>query len=357
MRINNRIAFLDVAKAIGIYLVILGHMVVFNYKTFRFIYAFHMPLFFVISGIILSNKELPTIGFFLKKISKHYILPFLFALLLSILQCVIIPTKEYNIERLFTIDTIKYIYEGFFLFSYFESAWFLICMFWAQLFFYVLLALKSKCKTYLYILIWMIWIILSTYMHDIVSHIPFFERLPMKIDSAFMGTVFLGIGYVLGKIYVLINSKKILSKTILFIGAMIVVVLGFWGVFFVSYKGNTYVNILHLTYAIEWRFYLGSILGCMMVLGIAYLLRKIKVLQLIGNITLIILLIHKPIYTLLRYYSSKLFYAGEQYTRKDVFALQCGIISVLTLFICFGIALAYNRISVLCRSLQDKKAA
>jgi len=45
---TERYGFLDVAKAIGIYLVILGHMVIFNWKEFRFIFAFHMPLFLLL---------------------------------------------------------------------------------------------------------------------------------------------------------------------------------------------------------------------------------------------------------------------------------------------------------------------
>lgn len=67
--INNRNLKLDNIKGILIYLVVLGHLL-FSYKYFnnnssmiivRFIYSFHMPLFFIVSGIFskrINNKRL-----------------------------------------------------------------------------------------------------------------------------------------------------------------------------------------------------------------------------------------------------------------------------------------------------------
>lgn len=42
----------DVAKGLGILLVILGHLAYYKGIPFRFIFAFHMPLFFVLMGLI-----------------------------------------------------------------------------------------------------------------------------------------------------------------------------------------------------------------------------------------------------------------------------------------------------------------
>ena len=49
MTINRNITF-DIIKAIGILLVIIGHLAD-NFKIFiGIIYIFHMPLFFIVSG-------------------------------------------------------------------------------------------------------------------------------------------------------------------------------------------------------------------------------------------------------------------------------------------------------------------
>ena len=50
----NRLTYMDVAKGFGILCVIAGHM---GYETInRFVFSFHMPLFFVISGYFISER-------------------------------------------------------------------------------------------------------------------------------------------------------------------------------------------------------------------------------------------------------------------------------------------------------------
>lgn len=49
----KRIEYLDYAKGIGIILVVLGHILIKgNIKIY--IYSFHMPLFFIISGYLFN---------------------------------------------------------------------------------------------------------------------------------------------------------------------------------------------------------------------------------------------------------------------------------------------------------------
>lgn len=57
---KDRILWIDNAKAIAILLVVVGHIIQFLYSpggfdqniVFRYIYAFHMPLFFMLSGLV-----------------------------------------------------------------------------------------------------------------------------------------------------------------------------------------------------------------------------------------------------------------------------------------------------------------
>ena len=54
--VKNRVIWIDWAKSIGIFLVILGHMpVLLNVKWA--IYGIHMPLFFIISGYLKSSAS------------------------------------------------------------------------------------------------------------------------------------------------------------------------------------------------------------------------------------------------------------------------------------------------------------
>lgn len=60
---QNRIAYIDALRGFAILLVIVGHLIQFNYSSgienpiFNIIYSFHMPLFFFISGCARSISE------------------------------------------------------------------------------------------------------------------------------------------------------------------------------------------------------------------------------------------------------------------------------------------------------------
>ena len=74
---------IDIAKGIGIVLVVLGHVLI-NSDINRLIYLFHMPLFFFISGIIFYstyNKDIKFKDYLLKKIKSILIPYFVFSII------------------------------------------------------------------------------------------------------------------------------------------------------------------------------------------------------------------------------------------------------------------------------------
>ena len=58
MSTKQRDISLDIAKAIGILLMILGHTAFISQTTIKFIYSFHMPLFFIIGGYLYRPKAI-----------------------------------------------------------------------------------------------------------------------------------------------------------------------------------------------------------------------------------------------------------------------------------------------------------
>ncbi len=81
---NKRIEYLDVFKAFGIILMVMGHI---EFGTFfsRFIHGFHMPMFFFVSGMLYAStyrrdesrrKNTTWCGFVLKK-AKSLLIPYL----------------------------------------------------------------------------------------------------------------------------------------------------------------------------------------------------------------------------------------------------------------------------------------
>lgn len=85
---GNRIVWVDYAKAIGITLVILGHVPVPEDIKWV-IYGFHMPLFFVISGYLKSQHCNTSVGQ-MKKIANSLLVPYMiYASAITLMYCVI----------------------------------------------------------------------------------------------------------------------------------------------------------------------------------------------------------------------------------------------------------------------------
>lgn len=75
---KNRIASIDIAKGIGIISVVLGHLLGEGQYLRDFIYAFHMPLFFIISGFLFHNKKFINS---LKTLFKTLYIPYFFIII------------------------------------------------------------------------------------------------------------------------------------------------------------------------------------------------------------------------------------------------------------------------------------
>lgn len=83
---KERIGYIDAAKAVAILLVILGHcsmdeLGAYGKYLHRLIYSFHMPLFFLISGMFIRPRP---VGEALKKYGRAYLVPYFLVSLIGI---------------------------------------------------------------------------------------------------------------------------------------------------------------------------------------------------------------------------------------------------------------------------------
>ncbi len=75
----------DRAKGLGMILVIYGHMFAYGGIPFSIIFSFHMPLFFIISGMLISSSKLENYSYarWIKSIITRYIPAIVFFSLLG----------------------------------------------------------------------------------------------------------------------------------------------------------------------------------------------------------------------------------------------------------------------------------
>ena len=139
----ERVGYIDSLRGFAILLVVVGHLIQFNYnaflesKLFNIIYSFHMPLFFFISGCARAlhiDKQIFLKSLFAKIFKRFYVL-----IVPSIVWSSIVPLFFFNITNITWRLTSSY--------------WFLNVLFVISLMWECFLYLEMKCsqKTLLYI--------------------------------------------------------------------------------------------------------------------------------------------------------------------------------------------------------------
>lgn len=127
---SRRKEYLDIAKGIGIILVVLGHCPSVYNPLKQWIYSFHMPLFFFVGGMVWNKSSHEKMGFFshdfiIRKIKRLLIPCFIWGLLYMFIDAIV--------SQSFSIKRIAYLLygsqAGFRHAGSLTSLWFLPCMF------------------------------------------------------------------------------------------------------------------------------------------------------------------------------------------------------------------------------------
>lgn len=130
---RNRKIWLDIAKGITIILMVLGHTSIPDYLS-DFIYAFHMPLFFIASGYITNWNKYNTTRFIYHKF-KSLIIPF--TIYSTIVLCICNLIRWNN-----SIDIIKNGWGGY-------ALWFIPVLFCSTIIVKLIYLIRFKSIKYL----------------------------------------------------------------------------------------------------------------------------------------------------------------------------------------------------------------
>lgn len=191
-QIKNRIDYLDLAKAIGITLVVLRHCGI-SIGIFAMI---HMPLFFIISGMFF--KEGTTFVVLIKNKTNKLVIPWAFFYILGCLFFYVAASIE---------PDLKNNYFGFFdvfvhraTFNY--PIWYLLCLFWVFVMYFVISKIISNQ------LLRTVVVIVLALCGSLLGHLHIF--LPCYIDTALTSLLFFHIGYMMyAKTKVFTYNKKV----------------------------------------------------------------------------------------------------------------------------------------------------
>lgn len=194
---EGRLVYIDLAKGFGIICVILGHMG--NTYINRFVFSFHMPLFFMISGLFLSTKitAKETFKRRIKQLLPPYILTSFAIIITSILKNIVGIITERKSYLDLIHDVCRWTYAAFYgsganhdgpiKVVLIGAVWFLLASIFSS--YFVRKALDNKYPGVIVVLI-----ALTGYFTSKVAW------LPWSIQAGMTATVFMYMGVVIKNI-------------------------------------------------------------------------------------------------------------------------------------------------------------
>jgi polysaccharide biosynthesis protein PslL len=291
---SKRIEYIDIARGIGILLVVMGHndFAVVSPFLYKLIYSFHMPLFFFLSGYFLNT----TIGFwaFVKKRFNSLLKPFFFTIFMIYFMSISFGNIGFD-------TAIRRIAKSFYGAGHYldwVQLWFLPHLFAVSLYAYVFYKVMGRVNNR-----WIRWLILLFTLvlarFYLTSFYPFqvsfagrsleLFGLPFSLDLILLSGFFFILGSemrpfdtegIFSNIFVLIGTGAALIVMVLFLPARI----DFNTRLFESFIINT----------------IEAVLGILFILAVSRqidlrMARLGSLFKYFGQISLVILILHVPI--------------------------------------------------------------
>lgn len=209
---KTRIGWVDTAKGIGLLLVIIGHLPIPLVPVW--IYTFHMPLFFFLSGVVFSGKKYTFIEFLKKKV-KSLVIPYFSLGLVIYLFYVIVNGVVGEENGLYGSNSEMFV--QLLKQEHFWTIWFLACLFLVEIIYYWINYLFADKKVIISVIICGIGLGLYHFGCD---------GLPWNLDIALIAQFFYHMGYAFKnhkRIYNKMLSKKALKKSIVIAGIFLII--------------------------------------------------------------------------------------------------------------------------------------
>lgn len=126
---NNRLAWIDTARGIGLFFVFIGHLRIPGASTW--VYTFHMPLFFFLSGLLYPGFEKYSFGQFAWQRFKRLVIPY-FTLGAGILLFNYLIYAWHHEPSTTYYEPLR----SFLIQEHFWTVWFLAALYLTQLIYY-----------------------------------------------------------------------------------------------------------------------------------------------------------------------------------------------------------------------------
>jgi len=282
---KKRIIWLDQARAIGMFVVMIGHALAAG-KSKKYIYSFHMPLFFILSGMTFKNSDEKSVkDYIIDKIKKLLVPYFILNLLMIIVYLV---NVEIGVRSSLTVEQliIGTLYSSNPPYPMIvTTTWFILCLFIIEMLFYIIKRIFKDDRL----------VFIAAILSGVIGYVNSLTITnktlpPWHLTTALAGLVFYFLGYIFMKNVDSItqfvgDNKKFILATIM---------LGIIGHWFamnnarqISMNQEKYGSILY--------FYIAAICTSLAFIFVVMRIPFVKLFTFVGQNTIVYLGTHSPI--------------------------------------------------------------
>lgn len=200
----RRYEYIDIAKGIGILLVVWAHILITG-TSHRVIYAFHMPLFFLVSGMLFRRDKYKNFIDFLRRRAKRLLVPFFIYSIITWIIWVLFRLIRHDAVVSYWDPLLQtVIAKGSGAYMVHNSAlWFIPCLFATEIMYFAFSKLNDVAKFAISAGCATLSFVLGHYFSD-----SWWFLLPWNFDAAMIAVLFYCIGNIFSS---RISSSKIIE--------------------------------------------------------------------------------------------------------------------------------------------------
>jgi fucose 4-O-acetylase-like acetyltransferase len=288
---SKRQVWVDMAKTLALILVVVGHPVGPAVYT-KYIYWFHMPVFFLLSGYLCNLPDgWSSLRSWLSRRSRQVLVPYCaYLVLVTLVRYVYVYRYLHFLDASFVLKDLRDVLLGGRAPGvYYTVFWFFTCLFAAQVLF-ALINLVCKDSRLVMVAVAVAYLLAHIESWLMISHPPL---VPWNLDVALIAVVYYAIGYFCKKLLADISLRVTLAAVTL---SVLLIAVDYRGL--MNY-------VLNLKYVVYQHLLLDLLIPMVMavaLLGMSQVLARSRLrraVTLMGNVALPVVYLHVPINTVL----------------------------------------------------------
>ncbi len=327
---TKRLDYFDVAKGIGACLVVLGHLPEAVGVQFRtWIFSFHMPLFFIISGMLLSYKKEVNKNFvdLIKKRARTIIIPYI-SFSIIYMAAVLFAYFRNVITAKSILENLWYVLSLYGM----NVLWFLPALFFGELIFlFIMKRFDSRTSKIVIAVTFTISYFASVYLNDKeyaaigkeLVGITYLGQLLVVFFRSFIAMSFIALGYFL---FFLLKERDRISILELFLSMVLLainIVIG---------RKNGGVDMRSLAFKNIFFYYSAALSGTFALLLFCKNCYPFRILKYFGKNSLTIMASHNSL-TLLYVATTFAMYANQYITRAKDYFYALNVFAVIMIYV------------------------